>query len=182
MRAHSLIRNFLGLYSSKHDIIKWINTKWKPKGHFDLQVGSKKKFTVIFHNLEDKDRIFKNGPYFFNSASIYLIFWIEQFIPEKEEITYAPLWIILYSLPLEFWLEEILFGIGNTLEIYIKAAETTRKHHYNSYACICVYMNIYKPLPISITLEWQDEEWAQTIDYEHIPFRCHKFHEHGHLF
>jgi len=22
----------------------------------------------------------------------------------------------------------------------------------------------------------------QTIDYEHIPFRCKKFHEHGNLF
>jgi hypothetical protein len=31
-------------------------------------------------------------------------------------------------------------------------------------------------------LEYQDEDWIQTIDYEHIPFRCRKFHEHGHLF
>lgn len=22
----------------------------------------------------------------------------------------------------------------------------------------------------------------QTVDYEHIPFKCRKFHEHGHLF
>ena len=25
-------------------------------------------------------------------------------------------------------------------------------------------------------------EWDQPIDYEHIPFIWHKFHEHGHLF
>jgi hypothetical protein len=31
-------------------------------------------------------------------------------------------------------------------------------------------------------LEYQDEDWAQTIDYEHILFRCQKCHEHGHLF
>jgi hypothetical protein len=43
-------------------------------------------------------------------------------------------------------------------------------------------MNISKALPGIVTLEYQDEEWPQTIDYEHIPFRCQKFHEHGHLF
>ena len=37
-------------------------------------------------------------------------------------------------------------------------------------------------LPGSITLEYHDEDWSQTIDYEHIPFRCRKCHEHGHLF
>jgi hypothetical protein len=43
-------------------------------------------------------------------------------------------------------------------------------------------MNISKALPGTVTLEYQDEEWAQTIDYENIPFRCRKCHEHGHLF
>jgi hypothetical protein len=43
-------------------------------------------------------------------------------------------------------------------------------------------MNISKSLPGSVTIEYQEEEWTQTIDYEHIPFRCRKCHEHGHLF
>jgi hypothetical protein len=43
-------------------------------------------------------------------------------------------------------------------------------------------LNITKVLPGSITLEYQDEDWLQTIDYEHIPFRCRRCHEHGHLF
>jgi hypothetical protein len=39
-----------------------------------------------------------------------------------------------------------------------------------------------KHCPGSVTIEYQDEDWIQTIDYEHIPFHCRKFHEHGHLF
>jgi hypothetical protein len=45
-----------------------------------------------------------------------------------------------------------------------------------------VYLNIAKSLPGSITLEYHDEDWSQTINYEHIPFWCRKCHEHGHLF
>jgi hypothetical protein len=54
--------------------------------------------------------------------------------------------------------------------------DTLHMHH------ICVYMNVSKDFLGSLTLEYQDEEWVQTIDYEHIPFHCRKCHEHGHLF
>ena len=37
-------------------------------------------------------------------------------------------------------------------------------------------------MPDGIELTWEDEEWFQAIDYEQIPFRCRRCHEHGHLF
>ena len=43
-------------------------------------------------------------------------------------------------------------------------------------------MNIANTLPDSVCLLHDDFEWVQTINYEHVPFHCHKFHEHGHLF
>jgi hypothetical protein len=43
-------------------------------------------------------------------------------------------------------------------------------------------MNISKALMGAVMLEYQDEDWQQTLDYEHIPFRYRKCHEHGHLF
>jgi hypothetical protein len=182
MRDHALIGKFLGLWPSERDLIKWIQYWWKPKGHYELQLGSKGFFTIILHNLEDRNRIFDGGPYFFNSAGLFLRFWTERFSPEKEDFAHAPVWIRLYSLPQEFWLEEVLAGIGNTIGIYVKSSEATKQRRYTSYARLCVYLNIAKPLPGTITLEYQDEDWAQTIDYEHIPFRCRKCHEHGHLF
>ena len=51
-----------------------------------------------------------------------------------------------------------------------------------SFARIYVYLDISKEFPSSIKLSWQDEEWEQEIDYEHIPFRCNLCHEYGHLY
>jgi hypothetical protein len=174
MRDHALIGKFLGLWPSKKYLAHWIKAWWNPKGDYELQLSSKGFFTVIFYNLEDKDHIFEGGPYFYNSVGLYLRFWTDRFCPEKENFSYAPVWIHLYSLPQEFWLEEILMGIGNTLGKHVKSSEATKQRKYTSYARICVYMNISKSLPGTVTLEYQDEEWAQTIDYEHIPFRCQK--------
>jgi hypothetical protein len=182
MREHALIGKFLGLWPAERDLNKWIKHWWNPKGDYELQLSSKGFFTIILYNLEDKDRIFENGSYFFNSAGLFLRFWTERFSPDKEDFTMAPVWIRLYSLPQEFWLEEILMGIGNTLGQYVRASEATRQRKYTSYARICVYMNISKALPGAVTLEYQDEDWQQTLDYEHIPFRCRRCHEHGHLY
>jgi hypothetical protein len=115
-------------------------------------------------------------------SGLFLHFWTERFNPEKEDFTHASVWLRLYSLPQEFWLEDILIGIGNTIGIYVKALKATRQRRYTAYAHICVYLNISKPLPDAITLDYQDDEWSRTLDYDHIHFHCHKFHEHGNLF
>lgn len=43
-------------------------------------------------------------------------------------------------------------------------------------------MNVAGALSDAVTIAYQDNEWTQTVDYEHIPFRCRKCHAHGHLY
>jgi len=43
-------------------------------------------------------------------------------------------------------------------------------------------MHLVQALPDSVSLSHDDYEWVQTLEYEHVPFRCRKFHTHGHLF
>jgi hypothetical protein len=107
---------------------------------------------------------------------------MDRFSPEKEDFTMALVWIRPYSLPQEFCMEEILMGIGNTMGRNVKSSEATKQRKCTSYAHICVYMDMLKALLGSITLEYQDEDWNQTMDYGHIPFRYRKCHENGHLF
>jgi hypothetical protein len=84
------------------------------------------------------------GPYFFNSAILYLRNWIERFNPDKEDFTWALVWIRLYSLPRDYWDEETLRDIGNSLGDFVKISYQTRSKKYTSYVRICVYMHIAK--------------------------------------
>lgn len=72
--------------------------------------------------------------------------------------------------------------IGNKLEHFLKISKETLKGKYTSFARIYVEIDLSGALPEAIILEVYDEEWVQTIDYKHIPFRCCKCHQHGHLF
>lgn len=147
MQDHALIRKFIGTWPTEKALHNWIAAKWKPKGDVSLQLGPKGFFTVIFYCLEDKYRILVEGPYFFNSAGLYLRDWTPRFNPNKEDLTWAPVWIRLYSLPDEYWDEDILKSIGNGLGEYIREAEETKMRRYTSYDRICVFMHLDKALP-----------------------------------
>jgi len=178
MRDHALI----GIWPMEKALRSWIKKKWNPKGHITLHLGPKGFFTAVFNCLEDQNRILDGGPYFFNSAGLYLKAWVERFNLDKEDLSYAPVWIRLYSLPWEYWEESSLQEIGNALGEFIKVAEDTKFCRYTSYARICVYMDLKQALPDTVSILHEDVEWIQLIDYEHVSFRCRKCHNLGHLF
>ena len=80
----------------------WINVTWKPLEHFDLHLGAKGFFTFIFLNLEDRNKIFEGGPYFFNSIGLFLRPWKEKLNMDSEDLSFVSIWIGIYSLPSEY--------------------------------------------------------------------------------
>jgi len=182
MGIYAIIYKFMGLWPTKKALQTWIKYHWKPKGSINLHLGSKGFFTVVFTNIEDKDRVFEGGPYFYVAVVLYMRPWMMNFGPEQGTFTSVTVWVRLYSLPLDYWQTESLAAIGNKLGRFVKASEATRRGKYTSFARICVEMDLSRALPDEVFLEVFDEEWVKIVDYEHIPFRCRKCHEHGHLF
>jgi len=185
MQDRALIGKFMGLWPTERALRLWINRTWQPKGEITLLIGPKGFFTAIFNCLEDRNRVFEGGPYFFNSAGLFLREWKARFNPDTEDLSYAPVWIRFYSLPWEYWGEESLKDLGSALGDFVKVAEETKAKRYTtyaSYARICVYMDLKQPLPDTIRLFHEDRDWIQVIDYENVPFRCRRCHTLGHLF
>lgn len=182
MGTYAIIYKFMGFWPTKKALQTWIKYHRKPKGSISLHHGSKGFFTMVFTNIEDKDRIFEGGPYFYVAVGLYMQPWVMNFVPERETFASIPIWVRLYSLPLDYWQTESLDSIGNKLGHFIKASEATRRDKYTSFARICVEMDLSGALSDGVILDVFDEEWVQTLDYEHIPFRCCICHEHGNIF
>ena len=111
-----------------------------------------------------------------------LLVWVELFNPDKEDLSWAPVWIRLYLLPVEYWEENSLQAIENTLGKFAKVAKEMKTCRYTSFARICIYMNLNQALPDAVSISHYDIEWVQSTDYEHVPFRCQRCHALGHLF
>jgi len=72
MEAYIVICKFIGIWPTEKALQVWIRNQWKPKGVITLHLRSKGFFTVVFTNLEDKDREFEGGPYFYVVAGLYM--------------------------------------------------------------------------------------------------------------
>ena len=99
MKEHVIICKFMGLWPTGRELHIWIRIHWKPKGEIYLHLGSKGFFTLVFTKLEDKDRVFNGGPYFFAATGIYMQLWMMNFMLERETFTSVSVWVRHYSLP-----------------------------------------------------------------------------------
>ena len=68
----------------------------------------------------------EGAPYFYYSARLFLHPWKEKFFPYKEDMRVSLVWIRLYSLPSEYWDQEILEDLQNYLGKFIKISEQTK--------------------------------------------------------
>eukprot|EP00253_Pinus_taeda_P005789 PITA_05789 len=143
----------MGIWPTEKALHVWIRSHRKPKGEITLHLGSKGFFTMVFTSLEDKDRVFEGGPYFYATAGLYMQPWMMNFIPKRETFTLVPVWIRFYSLPLDYWLSESLKTISNKLGHFINISDVTLKGKYTSFAKICVEMDLSRALPDAIILE-----------------------------
>lgn len=160
MMEYAIICKFMGIWPMEKALQVWIRNQCKPKGEITLHLGSKGFFTMVFTNLEDKDRVFEGGPYFYAVDGLYMRPWVMNFVLERETFTSVPVWIRLYSLPLDYWLPESLKAIGNKLGHFLKISKATLWGKYTSFARICVEMDLSGALPDEIILEVYDEEWV----------------------
>jgi len=137
MKDHALICNFINVWLLEKDLTRWMKQKWQPRGHIELKLGARGFFMVIFSNLQDKERVFENGPYFHNNVALFMRYWEECYNPDKEKFLAALVWVRVFGLPTDFWDPEILEGIGNAIgrgKIYLLCKNMCLYEHSKPYS------------------------------------------------
>ena len=99
----------------------------------------------LFENKDDRDLIFRSGPYFMGPRAPYLNHWSLSFDLEKDIPSAVSVWVRLPHLPLHYWNDEALQAIRNTLGKYIDKAKP--KGPLFSFARVCVEVNLERGLP-----------------------------------
>ena len=121
-------------------------------------------FVFLFKNNDDRDLIFRSGPYFMGPRGLYLNHWTLSFDPKKDVPSAVSVWVHLPHIPLHYWNDEALQAIGNSLGKYIDKAYP--KEPLFSCARICVEVDLEKGLPEEVNLFMDGWEYLQKVDYE----------------
>ncbi|XP_057828729.1 uncharacterized protein LOC131039916 [Cryptomeria japonica] len=138
-------------------------------------------FMVTFNCMEDRNRVFEGGPYFYNQVGLFITPWHAGFNPLEELPNRVPIWVRLPCLPVECCREDVLRMIAALLGKPVGSSSQTLGRMLMTFACICVEIDLSKPLPDAVDMCVGSYSWVQQLDYETLPFHCHLCHEYGHL-
>ena len=79
-------------------------------------------FIFEFISKEDRDLVFRSGPYFMGSQGLYLNRWTPDFDPTVDVPKEVPVWVRLPNLSVHCWHFHLLQKIGNELDRFIDIA------------------------------------------------------------
>jgi hypothetical protein len=180
LAENALIGKFTGLWPSPKMVETWMEDRWKSliQGEVSLCAVGRGFFVFSFSRTEDRDLVFRSGPYFMGARGLFLAPWTLDFNP-RAEITAAPIWVRLPHLPLHLWGRRSLEDIGNKLGRFLDSVAP--KGDQFTCARICVEVNLEKGLPEAINLSLGEWFHIQELDYEKIPFKCLRCHAYGHF-
>lgn len=77
--------------------------------------------------------------------------------------------------------ESVFRAIRNHLRKFLEANLSFLQTRDQGMAHILVSLNPRAGLEEEIQLQYKDYKYVQQLDYEHLPFQCHRCHIYGHL-
>ena len=98
----ALIGQFTGLWPSPKSTEIWVAKNWAPliKHSVSSYFLGKGYFLFEFMDKEDKELIFRNGPYFMGPQGLYLNKWTPDFDPAVDVPNAVLVWVRLPNLPM----------------------------------------------------------------------------------
>jgi len=105
LAERGLVGQFMGLWPSPKTTDDWIQRNWRPhlKNSVTCYPVGRGFFVFEFISKEDRDLIFRSGPYFMGSQGLYLNRWTPDFDPTVDVPKEVPVWVRLPNLPIHCW-------------------------------------------------------------------------------
>ena len=107
--------------------------------------------------------------------------WTPLFDADSERLDTISVWVCLLGLPWDFWNPYWPRDLGNTMGVFLEVDLSFVKTRCQTIAIIIVSLNIRTDLREHINLIWGSKIRKQIMYYEGLPFRCHHYHDMGHL-
>ncbi|KAI7985227.1 hypothetical protein LOK49_LG14G01393 [Camellia lanceoleosa] len=104
------VRHFVSYVMQLH-----INDTRNREGTLFVYGRSKKSFVFLFENEHDMHRITENGPYAIDEAFLVVDYWKPDMILENLVMEKMVVWVKLFGLPLECFMEKVGFRLGRAI-------------------------------------------------------------------
>ncbi|KAK4284428.1 hypothetical protein QN277_001261 [Acacia crassicarpa] len=117
-----------------------------------------------------------SGPWVINDAYLNVARWRLEFNPKNATVDFVVAWVRFPDLPAPLFDKKFLLNLGNVIGRAIKLDVHTTQRSRGKFACMCVELDLTKPLVPKFDVEGQ----RIGIVYESMGLLCHKCGCFGH--
>ncbi|KAI8027959.1 Uncharacterized protein LOK49_LG02G03555 [Camellia lanceoleosa] len=97
-----------------------VNDLWNLEGSVHVYGRSKNHHVFLFECIRDMHRIVDNGPYAIQGALLIVDYWKPDLVLDRLIFDKMMVWVQLYGLPLECFIEEARFRLGRAVGEVVK--------------------------------------------------------------
>ncbi|XP_026459464.1 uncharacterized protein LOC113360136 [Papaver somniferum] len=155
------------------DVKKSLEEQWMlGVGKVKFVPMSKGFFIIKLSSLEDKMKVNRKEPWFFQQQVLKLQEWFPSFDPTKQKTSHATVWAKFPGLPVELWTEESLLAIAQTLGTPIVVDSKTLNHDYGYFASVLIDINFVESVATEIILTSGGRKFPQVVENPKKPSYC----------
>ncbi|KAF6138296.1 hypothetical protein GIB67_001446 [Kingdonia uniflora] len=144
--------------------------QWKPKGVYRIVPVGKGYFTIFLDNEEDRNNIWRGGPWMIDKQLLRLSPWSPCFDLETQKSSHALCWVKFPGLGFEFWEVDSLMALGRTMGTPIHVNRTHSDFGY--FAKVLVDIDLAEPIPNKVLVEVEDGDFWQKVELGSLPKFC----------
>ncbi|XP_024009924.1 uncharacterized protein LOC112085132 [Eutrema salsugineum] len=172
-----IIVKVLGRHVQIAGLTRKLKELWKPKGSMHVIDLPRQFFMVRFELEEEYLAALSGGPWRVFGSYLMVQAWSPEFDPLTDEIVTTPVWVRLADIPVTFYHEAILMGIGRGLGHPVRVDSNTLLFARGRFARVCVEVDLSKPLKGTVQVNGE----RYYVAYEGLTNICSKCGVYGHL-
>lgn len=127
---------------------------WRLRGNLHLLPLGHNTFIGTFSITKEKWYALLHGPCRISGHLVAIRPWIARFRPSHHlQEAWSSVWLKLNDIPVEFFQNNILVNIGNSLGTFLATNPITHNLHKASYARICVLIDLANDIPSDVVVD-----------------------------
>lgn len=171
---------FLAPRPKIEEVFSWVHKKWVLKGQVEVVSMAKGFFSFSFSCDEDLRLVFSKAPRVFGHLTLVLHPWDPGMDLSKFMFHFAPIWLKLPNLLLEYWDEEVFKVVANYFGHLVSIDEATLFGRCMVASKLCVMIDHGAQVPNFFHLNLKVGSWKQYVVFEFFPIVCFKCKNLGH--
>ncbi|GLT85697.1 hypothetical protein SLE2022_038780 [Rubroshorea leprosula] len=157
-----------------------LKSAWRPKGGLEVHEQSKNTFIFILSGETEKNRIFRESPWFVKGSHLVIKDWPSSQRFDEISFSHSEFWVQVHGLPKGCMTLENVQRIGSLFPRLISWDQSTLGG-LESFLHLRVEIDVHTPLLTGFQFQQQgDQVWTTAFKYEKLVDFCYRCGMLGH--